>query len=226
AAHDLAPARARAARSPLRPADHVRRRRPGERDHHREARLRGRLPPVDGGGASELLGNDARHHRADVGPGALAGGGPAGVLVEDLVVDHVTESELPLHRPIGEAFLRAPDHLGRARGFRSETPRHHGLVQRPTVQLRVLALLEPEKIEQLAARVTRVTTLGEPDKRHAASAAPYSPAGYQNLNDDSSRLVSVCEIPSIRRMRASARSKASRLSARSSATMARRPLVL
>ena len=48
----------------------------------------------------------------------------------------------------------------------------------------------------------------------------------QNLNVDSNRLVSVCAIPAISRIRASTRSKPSRLSARSSATMSQRPLVL
>ena len=47
-----------------------------------------------------------------------------------------------------------------------------------------------------------------------------------NLCVESSRLVSVLEMPSIRRMRPSTRSNASRLSARSSATMSQRPLVL
>src|SRR5215472_8355427 len=53
-----------------------------------------------------------------------------------------------------------------------------------------------------------------------------APPGRQILKVDSNRLVSVCEIPSISRIRPSTRSKPSRLSARSSATMSQRPLVL
>src|SRR2546421_146479 len=47
-----------------------------------------------------------------------------------------------------------------------------------------------------------------------------------SLRVDSNRLVSLCEIPSNSLMRPSTRSKASRLSARSSATTSHRPLVL
>src|SRR2546423_13059236 len=99
---------------------------------------RQRSPPCVAAAASDLLRDDARHHLANVGSGALAGRSLEPVFVEDLVVDHVAKSQLPLHRPVGEALLGTPDDIHCVAGVRPETPRDYGLVQRPTGELRGL----------------------------------------------------------------------------------------
>src|SRR5256886_8072269 len=65
---------------------------------------------------SDLLRDDARHHLPDVGSGSVAGGGLEAVFVEDLVVDHATKTQLPLHPPGGEALLGAQPHIPIGRG--------------------------------------------------------------------------------------------------------------
>src|SRR5438874_13488314 len=77
---------------------------------------------------SDLLRDDARHHLPDVGSGSVAGGGLEAVFVEDLVVDHVTKSQFPLHRPVGEALLGAQHDVRRVAGVGPETPGYHGCV--------------------------------------------------------------------------------------------------
>src|SRR5207237_6048213 len=105
---------------------------------------------------SDLLRGGARSHLPDVGSGAVAGGGLEAVLVEDLVVDHVTQAQLPLHRPVGEALLGAQHDIRCVAGVGPETPRDHGCVQRPAAELGVLAVHELVQLQQFPARLPRV----------------------------------------------------------------------
>src|SRR5437763_3538579 len=112
-------------------------------------RTRAAAPTV--AATSDLFRDDARHHLPDVGSGSVAGGSLQAVFVEDLVVDHVTEAQLPLHRPVGEALLGAQHDIRCVAGVGPETPRDHGDVEFSTAELRVLAVHELVQLQQFPA---------------------------------------------------------------------------